>query len=44
MRQKVAIKDKNILLKINGKYNDISSADENEIISVYSLCLVTTKK
>jgi hypothetical protein len=30
VKQKVALKDKKIRTQINGKFNDISSADENK--------------
>jgi hypothetical protein len=30
VKQKVALKDKEIRTQINGKFNDISSADENK--------------
>jgi hypothetical protein len=30
VKQTVALKDKDIITKINGKCNDISSADENK--------------
>jgi hypothetical protein len=30
VKQKVALKDKKSLEQINGKFNDISSADENK--------------
>jgi hypothetical protein len=29
VKQKVALKDKKVRTQINGKFNDISSADEN---------------
>jgi hypothetical protein len=30
VKQKVALKDKKLRTQINGKFNDISSADENK--------------
>jgi hypothetical protein len=30
VKETVALKDKNLKIQINGKFNDISSADENK--------------
>jgi hypothetical protein len=30
VRQKIALKDKTIRTQINGKFNDVGSADENK--------------
>jgi hypothetical protein len=44
VRQIIALKDKKLRTQINGKFNDISIADESKNISLYSLYLKIIKR